>query len=299
MTLENRSGTDENSDVFIYKVKYDSDLLLQTRTYENGTTFEYGDKLPYTVDDCYGSDNELSVFDHFECPLIALSHRSIPWEKSFDGILRIGEIIILDTEQYYFLDQETVATVYLISSIVDVRHQSASCVALGIVLHFSWLMVMFEMNVCTYHMFYMLGLTRLTTGGTGSNNNTIVNFIKISGGVLLTVTSKTGIVITGALNQTSNTDFMAFRNGHRDFRNGYHDFRKGHHDFRNGHHNFIRQHDLRNAHLDTRSEYQDCHNENRDFRYVRRHVNHENSRHCTNCGRKNHATRDCRLPKRQ
>ncbi|KAH3786518.1 hypothetical protein DPMN_164625 [Dreissena polymorpha] len=90
-----------------------------------------------------------------------------------------------------------------------------------------------------------------------------------------------------------------FRNGHRDFRNGYHDFRKGHHDFRNGHHNFFRQHDLRNAHLDTRSEYQDCHNENRDFRYVRRHVNHENSRHCTNCGRQNHVTRDCRLPKRQ
>ncbi|KAH3716677.1 hypothetical protein DPMN_059403 [Dreissena polymorpha] len=59
------------------------------------------------------------------------------------------------------------------------------------------------------------------------------------------------------------------------------------------------QHDLRNAHLDTRSEYQDCHNENRDFRYVRRHVNPENSQHCTNCGRQNHVTRDCRLPKRQ
>ncbi|KAH3729055.1 hypothetical protein DPMN_055018 [Dreissena polymorpha] len=84
-------------------------------------------------------------------------------------------------------------------------------------------------------------------------------------------------------------------NGHRDFRNGYHDFRNGHHDFRNGHHNFNRHNDLRNAHLDTRSEYKDRQNENRDFRYS----NHENSRHCTNCGRQNHVTRDCRLPKRQ
>ncbi|KAH3789055.1 hypothetical protein DPMN_167222 [Dreissena polymorpha] len=240
VTLENRSRTDENSDVFSYKVKFDSDLL-QTPTNENGTTFENGDKLPYTFDDCYGYDYELSVFDHFDCPLIALSHRSIPWKKSFDGILRVGEMIILDTEQYYFLDQETVAvckdvyemyinstmlldvahpiygyksiislvciglslvalaisliiysvvgqlrkgipgmnamllmcslllaqTVYLISSFVNVRPQSASCVALGIVLHFSWLLVMFEMNVCTYHMFYMLGMTRLAAGGTG------------------------------------------------------------------------------------------------------------------------------------
>ncbi|KAH3735318.1 hypothetical protein DPMN_041783 [Dreissena polymorpha] len=108
-TFENRSGTDENSDVFIYKVKHDSYLLLQTRTYENGTRFEYGDKLPYTFDDCYGYENELGVFDHFDCQLIALSHRNISWEKSFDGILRIGEMIIVDTEQYYFMDQETVA----------------------------------------------------------------------------------------------------------------------------------------------------------------------------------------------
>ncbi|KAH3805624.1 hypothetical protein DPMN_133929 [Dreissena polymorpha] len=73
-----------------------------------------------------------------------------------------------------------------------------------------------------------------------------------------------------------------FPYGLRGFRNGYRDFRKGHHDFCNGHHDFIRHHDLRNAHQDTRSEHHDCQNENRDFRYVRRYVNHENSRHCTN-----------------
>ncbi|KAH3735319.1 hypothetical protein DPMN_041784 [Dreissena polymorpha] len=37
-------------------------------------------------------------------------------------------------------------TMYLISSVVNVRSQSASCVVLGIILHFSWLLVMFEMN---------------------------------------------------------------------------------------------------------------------------------------------------------
>ncbi|KAH3866539.1 hypothetical protein DPMN_029616 [Dreissena polymorpha] len=43
-----------------------------------------------------------------------------------------------------------------------------------------------------------------------SNNNNIVNIIKISGGVLLMLTSKTGIVNTEALNRTSNTGFIKF-----------------------------------------------------------------------------------------
>ncbi|XP_052259007.1 adhesion G-protein coupled receptor F3-like [Dreissena polymorpha] len=55
---------------------------------------------------------------------------------------------------------------YLVSSAGNVPPASASCAALGLILHFAWLLVMFEMNVCTYHMFYMLASTRIIAGGT-------------------------------------------------------------------------------------------------------------------------------------
>ncbi|XP_060605367.1 adhesion G protein-coupled receptor L4-like [Ruditapes philippinarum] len=56
---------------------------------------------------------------------------------------------------------------YLISSFSELEEYSTICFVLGLFVHFSWLVALFWMNICTYHMFRVLTKTRVITSSSG------------------------------------------------------------------------------------------------------------------------------------
>ena len=57
---------------------------------------------------------------------------------------------------------------YLVSSFSGLEEGSVFCTALGILTHFSWLLVVFWMNVCTFHMFHVLTKTKAISRHSGN-----------------------------------------------------------------------------------------------------------------------------------
>lgn len=57
---------------------------------------------------------------------------------------------------------------YLISSLGNEKLRSTSCVAIGIVVHFFWLLAIFWMNICTFHAFRVLASGHMTSSSSGN-----------------------------------------------------------------------------------------------------------------------------------
>ena len=56
---------------------------------------------------------------------------------------------------------------YLIANFTGLQSGSTFCQFLGILVHFFWLLTFFSMSVCTFHMFYVLTRTRLSSESSG------------------------------------------------------------------------------------------------------------------------------------
>ncbi|KAL4226103.1 hypothetical protein ACF0H5_014090 [Mactra antiquata] len=59
-------------------------------------------------------------------------------------------------------------SMYLITGLGALEVGSTACVAFGMVLHFTWLVSLFWMNVCTYHMFHVLSRTMAISKNSGT-----------------------------------------------------------------------------------------------------------------------------------
>lgn len=53
--------------------------------------------------------------------------------------------------------------VYLVVNLAEIRSGSTYCQIAGVLVHFSWLLAVFWMSVCTFHMFYVLTTTKKVT----------------------------------------------------------------------------------------------------------------------------------------
>ncbi|XP_045190638.2 uncharacterized protein LOC123547531 [Mercenaria mercenaria] len=58
-------------------------------------------------------------------------------------------------------------SLYLVGSFSGLRRKSTECVVLGILIHFSWLVALFWMNICTFHMFRVLARTKVISHSSG------------------------------------------------------------------------------------------------------------------------------------
>lgn len=56
---------------------------------------------------------------------------------------------------------------YLVSSFGRLETNSKECWILGLFLHFAWLLALFWMNICTFHMFTVLARTHVISNGSG------------------------------------------------------------------------------------------------------------------------------------
>ena len=76
-------------------------------------------------------------------------------------------------------------TFFLIGSYSRLPSESFPCMALGVVTHFFWLMTIFWMNVCTFHVFKVFSGTDIILSGKGSKTLRVYWLYSISLSVLL------------------------------------------------------------------------------------------------------------------
>ncbi|XP_053407397.1 adhesion G protein-coupled receptor E5-like [Mercenaria mercenaria] len=59
-------------------------------------------------------------------------------------------------------------TLYLTGSFSDFKRNSTECLLFGILIHLAWLVALFWMNICTFHMFRVLARTKVMSQSSGT-----------------------------------------------------------------------------------------------------------------------------------
>lgn len=70
-------------------------------------------------------------------------------------------------------------SLYLVSNFADFKPGTRSCEVAGVLVHFAWLLTVFWMNICTYHMFRTLTRTKQLSNSSGLRRFILYNIYTV------------------------------------------------------------------------------------------------------------------------